>query len=81
MGKEGDGALMPGLAGVRMKPLVQRRRSAQHVEQQDQPGQPSGDNRLAASSGMTPADSHDGIQVSTSDGQRKCLLVEPNVAA
>jgi hypothetical protein len=47
VGKEGDGALVAGLARVRMEPFVQRRGCGHGIEQQDQTSQQRGDNRPA----------------------------------
>jgi len=58
MRKQGNGALMFGFAGVRMKPFVQRRRSGHGVQQQDQTGQQRGDGRLAGWFAMARHESH-----------------------
>ena len=47
MGKQGDDALMFSLARVCVKPLVERRRGGQDVQQEDKTGQHRGDDRLA----------------------------------
>ena len=56
--KQGDDALMFSLARVCVKPLVERRRGGQDVQQEDKAGQHRGDDRLAGWFELTPYEPH-----------------------
>ena len=58
VGKQGDGALMLSIAGIRVKPFVQCRRGRHRVEQQDNSRQHRGDDRLAASRELARYEPH-----------------------
>ena len=53
MREQRDRAMMLGLAGIRVKQLMQFRRHRHRVQQQDKPGQQRGGDRLAGQLEMT----------------------------
>ena len=58
VGKEGDGALVVGSAGVGMDPFVERRGGGHGVEQQHSCDQNQGNDCLAAGGGLALIDPH-----------------------